>query len=70
MTSKEAFDTINREIEKYYCKLIFADGKIQLVNFVPPKTVKVIHIYAEFPKLSIVRQHIIAFEKDGLLETP
>ena len=70
MSTKEAYEAINREIEKYYCKLIFADDKIQLVNFVPPKTVKVIHVYPEFPKLSIVRQHIIGFEKDGLLETP
>ena len=66
----DTMDSINREIQKYHCKLVFVDGKNQLVNFVPPKTVKVIHIYPNMPNLKLVRKHIIEFEKDGFLETP
>lgn len=64
-------DLLNLEIKKYYCKLIFVDNKYRLVNFVPPKTVNVIHVYpSSMPTLKLVRRHIIKFEKEGKLETP
>lgn len=66
----ESLDTINQAIQKYACKLVFVDQKHQLVNFVPPKTVKVIHVYPSMPKLSLVRKHILEYEKEGLLELP